>query len=521
MWPLNKFAKGLLVGLMVVSVGSGIATRVKTSNLDSANFLSFIEKSTLFSPLESDFAATNDGLKDLIRAKPEKVCDVIDQANYTPRHFFRQKPFIAATLISASGWVAPVPTSWLAGLWIASSLVGGLLVLYTFMRKSKLSITTTLLVLATVSLYPVFSNAFLGQIYMDLLMFGPATALVLSIWWMKNHSTSIWRWTVLLTILLGLISERGAYLAGLVGFGYTLLLFGKHVLHKKEVLCVSLSGLTMGLWGFIWSKFIMINRDFDGRTLNDSLVRLTSLLEDPLRPLFITFVSTSLVFICLALFSGRTALIALGAITPTLLVSTGGAELTGFYTHYHQTYLPVLVSAAVIGFVRMSSLVKFPNQIVCQRVRAALGAVVLLVSLFNWTHYGQKSSMSTLTSDTKYALLPPRLNDYARVTTLSGELDQLTAFLNTLQPKIISGGESIMPALLLAGFKDVEYWPVGVGVADVVVAPLTGGTPNVYPFGDIWGNGQELQECTVNSLINQYQLVQLFENYGVYQKNIE
>jgi hypothetical protein len=78
-----------------------------------------------------------------------------------------------------------------------------------------------------------------------------------------------------------------------------------------------------------------------------------------------------------------------------------------------------------------------------------------------------------------------------------------------------------MPALFLAGFKDVEYWPVGVGVADVVVAPLTDGAPNVYPFGDIWGNGKELQECTVNTLINQYQLVQLFENYGVYQKNIE
>ena len=144
-----------------------------------------------------------------------------------------------------------------------------------------------------------------------------------------------------------------------------------------------------------------------------------------------------------------------------------------------------------------------------------------MVSVFNWNQYGQKATMARLTSDTKIALLPPQLNDYVRVETLSAELDLLTTYLKKLNPETISGGESIMPALFLAGFKDVEYWPVGVGVADVVVAPLTDGAPNVYPFGNIWGNGQELQECTVNTLINQYQLVQLFENYGVYQKNIE
>ena len=165
------------------------------------------------------------------------MCNVIGQANYTPRHFFRQHPYILATLISASGWLVPVPTNWLAGLWIATSLVGGLFALFVFMRKLKLSVATTLIVLMTVVIYPVFTNAYLGQIYMDLLMFGPATALILGIWWMKHKSVSVWRWIIPLTIALGMVSERGAYLAGLIGFGYSLLLFGKHVIYKKEVLC--------------------------------------------------------------------------------------------------------------------------------------------------------------------------------------------------------------------------------------------------------------------------------------------
>ena len=518
MKPTSRSIGVLLVVLLVVSVASGIAARVKTSNLDSANFLSFVDKQTLFSPLESDYAATNDGLKDLITAKPAEVCSVIEQSNYTPRHFFRQHPYVLAILISASGQFIPVPTNWLAGLWIAASLVGGLFALFVFMRKLNLSVVTALLVLMTVFTYPVLFKAYNAQIYMDLIMFGPATALVLGIWWMKNQSISIWRWNILLTIVLGMVSERGAYLAGLIGFGYSVLLFGKNILHKKEILFVALSGLIMGIWGFIWSKFIMINRDYAGKSYKDSIARFFGLLEDPVRPLFVIFVSTSLVFIFLALFSGRAALITLGSIAPTLFVSTGGAELSGFYTHYHQTYLPVLLSTAVIGFVRISSWVKTPNKVIRDGLITALSVFLLVVSLFNWTHFGQKASMRQLLGDSRFVLLPTILNDYSYRDIQIKELKELTDFLETLNPQTISGGESIMSALFLAGFKDVEYWPVGVGVADVVVTPMQDGMPSVYPFGDIWGNGQELQACTMNSLDIKYQLVRQFENYGVYQK---
>lgn len=518
MKPTSRTIRVLFATLLVISVASGIAERVKTSNLDSANFLSFVDKQNLISPLESDYAATNDGLKDLITAKPSEVCAVIAQSNYTPRHFFRQHPYILATIISASGWLIPVPTNWLAGIWLGVSMVGGLLAIYVFLRKLKIPIAPTLLFLITVSVFPVFSNAYMGQIYMDILMFGPATALVLSIWWMKNQSTSIWRWVVLLTVLLGSISERGAYLAGLIGFGYSLLLFGKNMFYKREILYVSLSGLTMSLWGFVWFKFIMINRDYQGKSYRDALARLGGLLDEPVRPMFIIFLSTSLIFLCLTLFSGRAILITLGALTPTLLVSTGGAELSGFYTHYHQTYLPVLVATAVIGFVRINLWVKFSNPTIRQGVSITLGIALLVISLFNWTHFGQKASIKQLTFDSKYVLLPKTLNNYTNADVGIQRLKELTDYLETLNPKTISGGESIMPALFLAGFKDVEYWPVGVGVADVVVAPMDGGSPNVYPFGDWWGNGEELRACTMSHLETEYQLVRQFENYGVYQK---
>lgn len=515
----SRSIKVLLVALMVLSVASGIASRVRTSNLDSANFLSFMDRHTLLAPLSSDYAATNDGLIDLITSTPSKVCSIIGHANNYPRNFFHIHAYIFPTLMSLSGWLIPLPTNWIAGLWLAGSLVGGLLAIIVFLKKTKTPLLATAFVMATLIMYPVLTNAFNSQIYIDLLIFGPACGSVLLLWWMKYRSLSVWPWAVTLLVCLATVSERGAYIAGLIGLVYSVLLFGTSVVRFRETRYVTIAGLSAWVWMVIWTKFFQSNVQYQRQSIGGSIARLKSLLEEPTRPQFIIFVMTSIVLLILSLFSGRGFLVALSALAPNLLITTGGAELSGFYSHYHQTYLAVLVSTAIIGFVRISSLVKLPNQLVRQGVITALGIVMFVVSIFNWTHYGQKASMAQLKFDSKYVLLPTVLNNYANVEAGSKRLKELTDYLETLNPKTISGGESIMPALFLAGFKDVEYWPVGVGVADAVVAPMDGGTPTVYPFGDVWGNGEELRTCTMASLENQYQLVRQFENYGVYQKH--
>ena len=67
------------------------------------------------------------------------------------------------------------------------------------------------------------------------------------------------------------------------------------------------------------------------------------------------FALTNLLFLgwmaCLA--GWRYLLLALGALLPNVLVTTGGAELNGWTTHYHAMYMPFLVFAASVGFARM------------------------------------------------------------------------------------------------------------------------------------------------------------------------
>jgi len=419
--------------------------------------------------------------------------------------------------MSLSGWVLPVTTNWIAGLWLGGSLVGGLLALTIFLKKTKTPELGIVLVLTTLITYPVLTNAFMSQIFIDLLIFGPACGSVLLLWWMKYRSLSVWPWAVILLVCLATVSERGAYVAGLIGFIYSLLLFGTSVIRFRETRYVTIAGLSAWIWMVIWTKFIQKNIQYQQLSLSDSITRLKNLLEQPTRPQFVIFVMTSIVFLILSMFSGRGFLLTLCALSPNILISTGGAELSQFYTHYHQSYLAVLVSTAVIGFVRIASWVKTPNQLARHGIITAFGIALLTVSVFNWTHYGQKTSITQLKFDSQYVLLPTVINEYAYWETASKKLDELTTYLKTTNPRTISAADNAMSALFLAGFKDVENWPIGVGVADVVVAPVADGAPVMYVFGDIWGNGKELKACTMDSLDKQYQLVRKFENFWVYQ----
>ena len=55
----------------------------------------------------------------------------------------------------------------------------------------------------------------------------------------------------------------------------------------------------------------------------------------------------------ISLFEWRLALIAFGTMLPNILGTIGGAEKTGWSTHYHAVYFPFLVAAVLIGFASL------------------------------------------------------------------------------------------------------------------------------------------------------------------------
>lgn len=515
---LRSLYKIMIVFIAWLSVAAGIATRILGSNLDTANFLSFIDRSRLFSPLQSDYASATNGLLDLISRTPEQVCSVIEHTNSYPRNFFSVHAYIFPTIISFSASILPLPLNWVAGLWLSFSFVGGLLAIYVFLRKASIPTPAISSLIATLLFYPVLIQAFKGQIYVDLLIFGPACTAILLLWWMKFHSISVWKWVVVLLIVLATISERGAYVAGLIGVFYLILLFGKSLRKTKEALYVLGAGLFAWFWMIIWTKFIQSNIQYQNLSIAGSLDRLKQLFSDPLSQQFSIFVMTSISLLVLSFISGKGFILALAAMAPNLLVSTGGAELSSFNNHYHQSYLAVMVGTAVIGFVQISKFVGNSTSIDRRWISNVVGFLVLITSMFVWTNFGQKSSIDYLKTQSEYVVLPPFMNDYTSLRVESSYFKSIAVYVRALEPKTVSATEPLMPALYLAHIKDVEYWPIGVGKADIVIAPMSESLPVVYPFGDIWGNGPELFSCTSQILINEYRLIQQINSYNIYQK---
>ena len=85
----------------------------------------------------------------------------------------------------------------------------------------------------------------------------------------------------------------------------------------------------------------------------------------------------------------RFGILALASMLPNLMVTVGGAEKTGFTTHYHAGYIPFLVGFAAVGYSSLINKIRirfsaegtnFKSLIFCM---LALLAVVTSTTIFS------------------------------------------------------------------------------------------------------------------------------------------
>ena len=88
---------------------------------------------------------------------------------------------------------------------------------------------------------------------------------------------------------------------------------------------------------------------------------------------------------------------------------------------------------------------------------------------------------------------------------------EIGEYVKDLPKGTVSVPEGLTPAFFLAGIEDVEYWPMGVGKAEVLVVPVDGGGPNPYPVG-FWGDTETLRTCLRSELSTKYNQLIGFDN---------
>ena len=525
---IKKILTGLVLAICIFSIANGIAQRIPVRNADTANFLSFIGKDAVLPPLQSRYAATMYELDLSIAQDKSVVCEKVFNPPSYSNNFFRIHAYLLAPVIATTANIIRLPGNWVAALWISVSIVLGLAGIYMFARKLCISRAGSLILISTILLYPVFANSLTNQIYMDQLIFGPAVCLVLLVWWMRYRSSSVWKWAVLLTLIIGSISERGAYTATLISLVYVILLFGVQIFRKKEIAYVAISGLICLTWGYIWNAYIQRNFRISSLSIEGSLNRLHSLLYVPhYHNLFVIFLAISATWFLFALLSGRGIIVVLLAVMANLSVDIGGAELTGVATHYHQAYLPIVVAFGTIGLLRLSS-VKVSPKISSNLLAILIPGVFLAVSLISWSHFGlQTSLIERLT--TARTLVAPTISlkkvdlGYASHSALRDRARknmELAKFVYSLNPHKVSVFEGLSTALYLNNVKEIFYWPVGISKADVAIVPWDAKGAVPFPYG-FWINYEPtLRDCLNTELSTNYKLVGTFieGTVRVYQK---
>lgn len=500
------------------------AIRIGASYTDTAGFLELTNRSNILEPLQSDFFRSAHGLGLLLSTAPEKICDLLPQINLGSSSFFSIHPYLIAFPLSIISWLVPVNAAVLAANILLMSVIGGMIALAVFMRKLDVSVIGITIFILAILCYPVLSQSLLGQPYFDRLMFGPGVVLFLLLWWSKYRSVRVWKWICIDSLVLALISERGAALAVLLAVGYLILLHGRQVFMKYELRMILATGASVLLYLYMWQTRWQNYSAYSGMSFRSLTGEFKSIFQLPIAEMNQVFYLTSIVFVVAALFAGRGLLIVFVSFLPNLLFTVGGAELTGFLTHYHQMYLPVVVAAAAVGMCRITNIAVFGHQRLSKTIVAVmLGACMFFGQVMvNSIHFISASQPDLYTS--ARSVWVPFTDDFKDANAGSrsrrDQLKEIADLVKSLSPSSVSAPEDLMPELFFGGMRDVEYWPVGVGKASVVVAPFRDGAPVVSPYGHAQSSIPNLELCVGQMLDTEYTLVSTLGNdVRIYLKN--
>ena len=327
--------------------------------------------------------------------------------------------------------------------------------------------------------------------------------MALYLWELHRKERHDFRWAVLSVVVLTLISERGAMVASLICVGYNLLLFRKRLWTVREARITFLLGLVAGLWALIWLKMFQSFEYYSSVSLGDIVVRAFRTLTEQ-SPATKNFVLVSLPLLPLVLLSKQLLVIATIAWLAIFAHPVSVLNLDNYVSHYHQIYLPFFVAATAIGAVNFVALT---GSIRARNLLRAVG-ILTCVLLTQFSNQDISTRFQASQSDIARSIWTPLWSASAqRSESFSTELLEFWSdkSLKDLSSQSISVPEWLMPSALVAGVKDVEYWPRGVGKVHGVIAPYREGIPNVFPYADPNQTGPVLADCVAKVLTSDYQ----------------
>ena len=512
-WKVNVvvlFVGVILLGLFRII--KAYALRIQNGYIDNAGFLELNSRVSIPHPLDSHYFASARGAYLLTNTAYDQLCGIVTTPHKFPLSFFDIHPYFISVLTSIPRQVFNLsPSMWAATCLVASVMVGFVAIGWFIFQQTN-SVVATCVFLVVLLFFPVITNSILGQAYFDRFLFGPAVVLILGVYKDRFVKPQRSLFLVIAIIFLALISERGALLAGFVGSGYTLLLLRRGIFLKKNTIIIFGAGAFSFVYFLVWIKYWQAYSAYGN--LSKSLIsfRLHSLRQLPASDQFLTLILVVSPLLLLLLFSGRFLIIGILSFAPNVLISVGGAELNSFYTHYHQFYLPVLVAGSAIGFCNINTKIRSLNfQGFGAMLNVVFGMSAIAGSLLIWQNLSESNRIDPFVESAQRVWLPSLSSYELFVGANVKKIAIVSEFIVGLNPKTVSTPEGFTPSLFEHGIRSVTYWPVGVGTADVIIAPYVDAEPVAFPYGEYLPNGPIISTCVKAILERDYTLKGEFE----------
>lgn len=454
------------------------------------------------------------------------------------RAFLRSQVAPEASFWRIHPYAISLPMGWLTeltglaprttvALAISGSAATALALLLWLLLRYRGGPVATFGLLSLFSLYviwPVLSQGLIGQNYFDRLFAGPAVLVCVSSWISAHEGHNKAHWCgVTGFVVCGMISERTAFVSGSVGLILLVGLFGRR-LRQRNALILCFAAFANLAWGIFWQTQLQDSPYYGRISAGSVLENLKRLGTDPAKPKFVLLIAMVQPFIVLSAFDWRVLPAAFAAVGPNLVVSVGGAELSSLTTHYHQMYLPFLLSCSAFGFIRLIGGVRAevpagfrePAQLTAPKpsrfglFRPLVVPLVVVVAFVGWhaNLRSQKQPSAMVTAGQSLDLYR-RADRQSLNVELNGRR-AVARLVRDLHPTSVSAPEAFSPLLAHFGVKNYSYFPLAVGQADVVVVPFDLRDKSIvaFPFGrQPWAD--DTAEAVVGSLlVERYEMVQ-------------
>lgn len=441
------------------------------SQLDSANMVENINAINFKGAPSSQInRSVNDALASVITQTANDVCSQpLISSNTESTKIFDRHAYAALYILAPFRSVFSSPS--IAAFAHAIGFIGLLFSIYFFLRGKNLPIIATLAFGMMVAAHPAWSASVFGQFYSDRIFLFAGYLYVVLVHQQLTKKSDHTGYILILAVLTSLIHERAALMVGGFTLVSLLLYRGWTDWSRKDVPLIAVAICTLS---YAIGYLTLFNHNSDYGSFSSALVSFTDTLSnnEVFRFNLEKFLIVNLGFLILAVFEWRLALIAFGAMLPNIIGTIGGAEKTGWSTHYHSTYFPFLVAAASIGSIRLWQVIQ------ARSIRWVIVVPFAVIGTF----------LALLDPDSLSPLVKLKSSNLANnawvkvigVLTNSGDgvgIKNSADFRRRIAGEVPNGAvvttfEGMFPALI-GGGRILHYYPLGLGNANYAVLPYT------------------------------------------------